>query len=186
MVFPVVMYGCESWTAKKAECRRADAFELRCWRRLLQVPWTVRRSNQSILKEISPEYSLEGLMLNILQSHNTCIKWLKRGYFCYYKQPPTATPMQYLLVAWNLFEGWVRASETFGIGANSMPSIPFTILEFLLLVGPTPLWFLRPELISYNISNQSEFAEFVSLVVLTVKLSNSYNWSQIHVNGLVP
>ena len=63
--FPVVMYGCESWTLKKAECRRIDAFELWCWRRLLRVPWTVRRSNQSILKEISPEYSLEGLMLKL-------------------------------------------------------------------------------------------------------------------------
>ena len=59
-VFPVVMYGCESWTIKKAECQRIDAFELRCWRRLLRVPWTARRSNQSILKAISPEYSLEG------------------------------------------------------------------------------------------------------------------------------
>ena len=63
MVFPVVMYGCKSWTVKKAEHRRIDAFELWCWRRLLRVPWTARRSNQSILKEISPEYSLEGLML---------------------------------------------------------------------------------------------------------------------------
>ena len=65
MVFPVVMYGCESWTIKKTECRRIDAFELRCWRRLLRVPWTARRSNQSILKEISPEYSLERLMLKL-------------------------------------------------------------------------------------------------------------------------
>ena len=65
MVFPVVMYGCESWTVKKAECRIIDAFELWCWRRLLRVPWTVRRSNQSILKEIGPGYSLEGLMLNL-------------------------------------------------------------------------------------------------------------------------
>ena len=63
IVFPVVMYGCESWTIKKAECRRIDAFKLWCWRRLLRVPWTARRSNQSILKEISPEYSLEGVML---------------------------------------------------------------------------------------------------------------------------
>ena len=63
MVFPVVMYGCESWTVKKAELRRIDAFEVWCWRRLLRVPWTARRSNQSILKEISPGYSLEGLML---------------------------------------------------------------------------------------------------------------------------
>ena len=65
MVFPVVMYGWESWTIKKAECRRIDATELWCWRRLLRVPWTVRRSNQSMLKEISPEYSLEGLMLKL-------------------------------------------------------------------------------------------------------------------------
>ena len=62
MVFPVVIYGCESWTIKKAECQRIDAFELWCWRRLLRVPWTARKSNQPILKEISPEYSLEGLM----------------------------------------------------------------------------------------------------------------------------
>ena len=65
MVFPVVMYGCESWTVKKAEGRRINAFELWCWRRLLRIPWTARRSDQSILKEISPEYSLEGLMLKL-------------------------------------------------------------------------------------------------------------------------
>ena len=65
MVFPVVMYGCDSWTIKKVELRRIDAFELWCWRRLLRVPWTARRSNQSILKEISPRYSLEGLMLKL-------------------------------------------------------------------------------------------------------------------------
>ena len=65
MVFPVVMYGCESWTIKKGECWRIDAFELSCWRRLLRVPWTARRSNQPILKEISPEYSLEELMLKL-------------------------------------------------------------------------------------------------------------------------
>ena len=65
MVFPVVMYGCEKWSVKRAECRRIDAFELWCWRRLLRVPWTARRSDQSILKEISPEYSFEGLMLKL-------------------------------------------------------------------------------------------------------------------------
>ena len=65
MVFPVVMYGCESWTVKKAECGRIDAFELWCWRRLLRVPWTARRSNQSILKEVSPGCSLEALMLKL-------------------------------------------------------------------------------------------------------------------------
>ena len=65
VVFPVVIYGCESWAIKKAKCQGIDAFELWCWRRLLRVPWTARRSNQSILKEISPEYSLEGLMLKL-------------------------------------------------------------------------------------------------------------------------
>ena len=69
MVFPVVMYGCESWTIKKAESQRTDAFELWCWRRLLRVPWTARRSNQSILKEISPKYSLEGLILKLKLQH---------------------------------------------------------------------------------------------------------------------
>ena len=69
LVFPVVMYGCESCTIKKAECQRIDAFELWCWRRLLRVPWTTRRSNQSILKEISPEYSLEGLTLKLKFQH---------------------------------------------------------------------------------------------------------------------
>ena len=65
VVFPVVMYGCKSWTIKKTECRRIDAFELWCWRRLLRVPWTAKRSNQSILKEINPGYSLEGMMLKL-------------------------------------------------------------------------------------------------------------------------
>ena len=75
MVFPVVMYGCESWTIKKAEHRRIDAFELWCWRRLLRVPWTARRSNQSILKEISPGYSLEGLMLKLKLQYFGHLMW---------------------------------------------------------------------------------------------------------------
>ena len=77
MVFPVVMYGCESWTVRKAECQRIDAFELWCWRRLLRVPWTARRSNQSILKEISPGCSLEGLMLKLkLQYFGYLMQWI--------------------------------------------------------------------------------------------------------------
>ena len=75
MVFPVVMCGCENWTVKKAECRRIDAFELWCWRRLLRVPWIARRSNQLILKEISPEYSLEGLMLKLKLQYFVHLKW---------------------------------------------------------------------------------------------------------------
>ena len=73
MIFPVVVYGCESWTIKKAERRRIDAFELRCWRRLLRVSWTARRSNQSILKEISPQYSLEELMLKLKLQYFGCL-----------------------------------------------------------------------------------------------------------------
>ena len=75
MVFPVVIYGCENWTIKKAEHQRIDAFELWCWRRLLRVPWTARRSNQSILKEISPEYSLEGLMLKLKLQYFGHLMW---------------------------------------------------------------------------------------------------------------
>ena len=75
MIFPVVMYGCESWTIKKAEQWRTDAFELWCWQRLLRVPWTARRSNQSILKEISPEYSLEGLMLKLKLQYFGHLMW---------------------------------------------------------------------------------------------------------------
>ena len=75
MVFPVVMYGCESWTIKKAECWRTDAFELRCWRRFLRVPWTARKSNRSILREINSEYSLEGLMLKLKLQYFSHLMW---------------------------------------------------------------------------------------------------------------
>ena len=75
MVFPVVMYGCESWTIKKAECRRIDAFELCCWRKFLRIPWAARKSNQSVLKEISPERSLEGLMLKLKLQYSGHLMW---------------------------------------------------------------------------------------------------------------
>ena len=73
MVFPVVLYGCESWTIKKAKCQRIDAFELWCWRRRSRVPWTARRSNQSILKEINPEYSMQGQMLKLKLQYSGCL-----------------------------------------------------------------------------------------------------------------
>ena len=85
MVFPVVLYSCDSWTVKKVECQRIDAFELCCWRRLLEVPWTVRRSNQSILRDINPEYSLEGLKLklqyfgHLMQTDDSVEKSLNAG-----------------------------------------------------------------------------------------------------------
>ena len=94
IVFPVVIYGCESWTIKKAECRRIDAFELWCWRRLLRVSWTARRSNQWILKEISPEYSLKGLMLK-----------LKRQYFGYLMGRTDSLEKTLML---GKIEGWRR------------------------------------------------------------------------------
>ena len=75
MAFPIVMYGCESWTIKKAECRRIDAFELWCWRRLVRVPWTARRSNQSILKEINPKYTLEGMRLKLKLQYFGHLMW---------------------------------------------------------------------------------------------------------------
>ena len=75
MVFPVVLYGCENWTIKKAECQRIDAFQLYCWRRLLRVPWTTRSSNQSILKETNPEYSLEGLILKLKPQYSGHLMW---------------------------------------------------------------------------------------------------------------
>ena len=97
MVFPVVMYGCESWTVKKAEHQRTDAFELWCWRRLLRVPWTARRSNQSILKEISPDYSLEGLMLK-----------LKLQYFGYLIRRADSLEKTLML---GKIEGWRRRGQ---------------------------------------------------------------------------
>ena len=97
MVFPVVMYGCESFTVKKAECRRIDVFELWCWRRLLRVPWTARRSNQSILKEISPGISLEGLMLK-----------LKLQYFGHRMQRSDSLEKTLML---GKIEGWRRRGQ---------------------------------------------------------------------------
>ena len=110
MFFPVVMYGCEIWTVKKAECRRIDAFELWCWRRLLRVPWTARRSNQSILKEVSPGCSLEGLMLK-----------LKLQYFVHLMR--RADLLEKSLMLWGMGgrrrRGWIRMRWLYGI-TNSM------------------------------------------------------------------
>ena len=98
MVFPVVMYGCECWTIKQAECRKIDAFELWCWRRLLRVPWTARKSNQSILKEISPAYSLKGLMLK-----------LKLQYFGYLMQ--IIDLLEKTLILWTIEGGSRRGRQ---------------------------------------------------------------------------
>ena len=115
MVFPVVMYGCESWTIKKAECQRIDTFELWCWRRLLRVPWTARRFNPSTLKEISPEYSLEGLMLK-----------LKLQYFGHLMQRTDLFEMTLMLgkIERERRKGWQRMRWSDGITDSMDISLP--------------------------------------------------------------
>ena len=130
LVFPVVMYGCESWTIKKAERQRIDAFELWCWRRLLRVPWTARRSNQSILKEISPGCSLEGLMLKLKLQYFGHLTHLKRPWCCERLRAGGEGTTEDEMVGWHYRLNGHEFEQALGVGDGQGSLVCYSSVQF--------------------------------------------------------
>ena len=168
MVFPVVMYGCESWTVKKAERQRIDAFELWCWRRLLRVPWTARRSNQSILKEISPEYSSEGLMLK-----------LKLQYFGHLMQ--RVDSLEKTLMLGGLGAGWEGDDRGWDGWMASLTRRTWVWVNsgsWWWTGRPGVLWFMGSQRIRHNWATELDWTELKRHSALHEMSTSSWNFTR--------